>query len=123
MLTNKHGIDSLSFEQFCKVPFSQKFPNILYDICYSLGGNIDKIVNDRSLDSFFKNWISMQYNGKTIVEDKEILDKRNEESWLYNEEKRKAYINDIVSFRGRVQTIDVSFLLNKRRAKPKLTYG
>lgn len=65
----------------------------------------------------------MQYNGKTIVEDKEILDKRNEESWLYNEEKRKAYINDIVSFRGRVQTIDVSFLLNKRRAKPKLTYG
>ena len=72
---------------------------------------------------FLNKWIIWQYKGKTIIDDSQIIKKREEESYLYYDDKREEYINDIIKYRGRVQKIDISFLLNERERKPKLTYS
>ena len=120
---NKYGIDALTFDQFWKVPFPHKFPNLFFDISYSLGWNLDKITPDRHIGEIFKNWVICQYKGKTIINDQNIISKRNEESYLYYNDKRDEYINDIIKYRGRVQKIDISFLLKERDRKPKITYS
>lgn len=62
-MEKKHGMDFVTIDQFWKIPFKNKFPNLLYDIVFSLGGKLDKLSVGRDLDQKFKGWVAKQFKG------------------------------------------------------------
>jgi len=36
---------------------------MLFDILFSLGGNIEQLMTEKTLDSKFKTWVSKQFKG------------------------------------------------------------
>ncbi|CAI2370415.1 unnamed protein product [Moneuplotes crassus] len=102
-----HGINSINLAQFKAVKFPQKYPNLIYDVVFSLGGKIDRFCEAERMPEDYKRWIARQCKGLPLETDPINLKKREDRSWLYYEDKKKVKINEILKKVG-VQRIDLT---------------
>ena len=46
-IDHKHGLESITFPEFCNLKFKHDYPNIMYDVIYCLGGSLDHLFRDK----------------------------------------------------------------------------
>ena len=83
---------------------------MLYDIIRYLGGELSK-----GIEVVKRDLLEKQILNQPIITDEKVLRERKENEWLYSDEKRKQYIQDIIKTRGIFKVIDLSFLRPKQK--------
>ncbi|CAI2380988.1 unnamed protein product [Moneuplotes crassus] len=88
------------------------YPSILYDVYYYVC--LYEFKDIKIINPEYYSLIKKQIHKLPMIEDQELINKREELDYLYNDNKLKKLIRDLTNTHGMVKRINIDHLLNKK---------